>query len=74
MKYSEKKTEYLTKRLVARQSKIAFREKAQNAMLLVGHTIVVENGWVVKKSKDGREIRVREINNTTPHKRKLVLD
>lgn len=67
-------TEYITKRLVARQSKLAFREKAQNAMELVGHTVIAEAGWIVKKTEDGKVTKLKKIDAIVKSSRKLALD
>ncbi len=74
MRKDKSQTEYITKRLVARQSKLAFRQKAQDAMKLVGHTVVAEAGWIVRKEGDGRVTKLKEIEFAGTASRKLVLD
>lgn len=74
MRKDKNQIAYITKRLVATQSRIAFREKAQSAMALVGHTVVAEAGWIVKKTGDGRVTKLKEIGSTKASSRKLVLD
>jgi len=45
---------YLTKRMVVATGKAAGRRAAKNAMEVMGYVVVSEDGWVVKKIKDGR--------------------
>jgi len=74
MKNHTRQAEYLTKRLVARQSRMAFKEKAENAMKLIGHIIVAEAGWIVRKTEDGQTIRLKKIETSPPPSRKPALD
>jgi len=43
-------------------------------MKLIGHIIVAEAGWIVRKTEDGQTIRLKKIETTTPLSRKPVLD
>jgi len=45
---------YLTKRMVVATAKAAGRRAAKNGMEVMGYVVVSEDGWVVKKIKDGR--------------------
>jgi hypothetical protein len=45
---------YLTKRMVVATAKAAGRRAAKKAMEVMGYVVVSEDGWVVKKFKDGR--------------------
>jgi hypothetical protein len=74
MSKTQKKTEYLTKRLIERQSRLAFRQKAKDAMALIGHTIVAEKGWIVKKNDDGTVDQLKKIKTLEKVPRKLILD
>jgi hypothetical protein len=74
MRKEKNQIAYITKRLVATQSRIAFREKAHNAMALVGHTVVAEAGWIVKKTEDGQVTKLKKIDSVRTPSRKLVLD
>ncbi|WP_289029271.1 hypothetical protein [uncultured Algoriphagus sp.] len=64
---------YVTTRLVKRKAKKAFTSGAQQAMESNGFVIVAENGWIVKKTKDGEVQRIKEINSDSADL-KLILD
>lgn len=74
MRKDKNQIAYITKRLVATQSRMAFKEKAQRAMDLIGYTVVAEAGWIVKKTGDGRVTKLKEIDSSKASSRKLVLD
>jgi len=44
---------YLTKRRLASAARIGIREAAAHTMLVMGYTVIVLDGWVVKKHADG---------------------
>jgi len=71
MKSTEKK--YVTKRLVARLSKSAFKSASSEAMEANGYVVVVKDGWVVKEFSDGR-IEAMEKLDADLAKLKPVLD
>lgn len=45
-----------------------FKEVAKQAMETMGHIVVAEDGWVVKKYKDGRIEKIVEIGTEEPLK------
>ena len=69
----KEEVEYITTRLVKRKAKEAFMEGAQKAMESNGFVIVAEDGWVVRKSKNGTIERIKEIKSDSSGL-KLILD
>ncbi len=67
------KKEYITKRLVERQSKKAFTTASTEAMEANGYVIIVKDGYVVKESSDGSIEILEELDNDISEM-KLVLD
>ncbi len=67
------KKEYITKRLVERQSKKAFTTASNEAMEANGYVIIVKDGYVVKESSDGSIEILEELDNDISEM-KLVLD
>jgi hypothetical protein len=45
--------EYLTKRVVARATKKGMKAASEETMKIMGYNVIVKDGWVVKKYKDG---------------------
>lgn len=62
---------YIGSRMVSSKSRIAFREGARRAMRMNGYVIIAENGWVVKKYKDGQIERIQEIVSVSNQELKL---
>lgn len=60
---SKKSITYITTRLVRSKSAQAFKEGAEQAMDAVGYIVVVEDGWVVRKFKNGNTERIKPINS-----------
>ena len=54
--------EYVSKRLVARGSKRAFKKAAGKAMEENGYVVVAKDGWVVKEFSDGRIERLHKLD------------
>jgi hypothetical protein len=54
--------EYVSKRLVARGSKRAFKKAADKAMEENGYVVVAKDGWVVKEFSDGRIERLHKLD------------
>ena len=54
--------EYVSKRLVARGSKKAFKKAAVKAMEKNGYVVVAKDGWVVKEFSDGRIERLHQLD------------
>lgn len=48
-----KRKPYLTKRMVIGAAKSGVKAAAKETMAVMQYTIVVENGWVVRKNADG---------------------
>ena len=71
MESSKKK--YISKRLVERKSKSAFKSAAKKAMTDIGYVIIVEDGWVVKKYSDGEIEKIEELN-TERISQELIFD
>jgi len=57
------KKEYITKRLLKRGSKKAFKLASKEAMEANGYIIVVKDGWVVKEFSDGRIERQEKLDS-----------
>ena len=59
---------YLSKRMLVLKSTIAVRRAAKESMEIMGYVVVAEDGWVVKKFKDGRIERLSELEKSNgPH-------
>jgi hypothetical protein len=52
-KSSARKTSYLTKRRLLRAAQSGIQQAAIETMNVMGYTVVVNRGWVVKKFADG---------------------
>ena len=64
---------YLTKRILNTAAKTGFKKGADNTMEIMGFNVIVHQGWVVKKYRDGRIARIKKLDKT-PTERALVLD
>ncbi|MFT3949197.1 MAG: hypothetical protein QM763_19695 [Agriterribacter sp.] len=51
----------LTKRTIVRQARAAGRRAALRAMHVMGFVVTIEDGWVIKKFKDGQIERISKI-------------
>ena len=69
---SEKK-EYLTKRLLKRGSKKAFKLASKEAMEANGYVVIVVDGWVVKEFADGKIEKLEKLD-TELTDQELILD
>ena len=67
------KKEYITKRLLKRRSKSAFKSASKEAMEANGYVVVVADGWVVKEFSDGRVERLEKLD-TEQADQELILD
>jgi len=65
--------EYLTKRIVVRATKKGMKKASQETMDTMGYNIIAQNGWVVKKHKDGTIELIEEIK-TPVHSGPISLD
>lgn len=52
---------YLTKRTLISSAKSAGKAAAEKAMDLMGYVVVAENGWIVKKYRDGNVVRISQV-------------
>ena len=52
---------YLRTRDLVRRSTKAIKEAAKETMDLMGYVVMAEDGWIIKKYKDGRIERIEEI-------------
>ena len=69
---SAKNSEYLTKKLLIRATSKGFKEASANAMSVAGSIVIVKNGWVVRKFKNGKEERIEKVHKSST--RTLALD
>ena len=51
----------LTKRTIVQRARFAGRRAALRAMRVMGFVVTIEDGWVIKKFKDGKIERVSKI-------------
>ena len=70
-KIRAKKKPYLTKRILLSAAKSAGKKAELNAMLVMGHIVTVQDGWVIKKFRDGTIERIKALE---PLNTKLALD
>jgi hypothetical protein len=63
---------YLTKRILVRAARSGVKTAAEETMKVMGHVIIVENGWVVQKDSDGNTIQITPIDQ--PDSPALTLD
>jgi len=61
MKRAEVK--YLSKRLVTRKSKSAFKVAAKKALAINGYILVERDGWLVKEFSNGDVVQIEQIHN-----------
>ena len=57
----EPQTAYLTTRALERALSKATRNLTEEAMELMGYIVITEDGWVVKKFKDGSVEKIEKI-------------
>lgn len=67
------KKKYISKRLVERKSKVAFKSAAKKAMTNIGYVIVVKDGWVVKEYSNGKVEKIEKLSSHSANQ-KLILD
>jgi len=65
--------EYLTKRVVVRATKKGMKKASKETMDTMGYNVIAQNGWVVKKHKDGTIEFLEEIK-TPAHSGTISLD
>lgn len=64
---------YISKRLVERKSKKAFKVAAKSAMTDIGYVVIVKDGWVVKEFSNGEIERLEELSSENVNQ-ELILD
>jgi hypothetical protein len=62
-KGSNKKTAYLTKRILISAASQGIRAAAAETMEIMGYVVIAMDGWVVKKYSDGRIERISKIEH-----------
>ncbi|TSD67759.1 hypothetical protein FFF34_010335 [Inquilinus sp. KBS0705] len=65
--------EYLTKRVVIRATKKGMKKASQETMDTMGYNVIAQNGWIVKKYRDGTIEFIEEIK-TSDHTGPVILD
>ncbi len=58
------KNRYLTKRIVISASKKALLKASKETMQIMGHNVIVQDGWVVKKHADGTIEKIQKITSS----------
>lgn len=71
MRLKKKKQAYITKRLLVSKSSRAMILASHKAMEIVGYTIKVHKGWVVKEFEDGSIEKIKELDSSTIN---IILD
>lgn len=73
--YKSRATEraYLSKRMMLRALRKATLHLTDDAMERMGYIVTVSDGWVVKKPKVGKMVRMYKLPKVNMHK-KIVLD
>jgi len=75
MSESSKKAPYLTKDITKRAVGKGLQQASREAMDTAGSLLEVEGGWVVRRYKDGRVERTRQLqSNTSSEALKLRVD
>lgn len=54
--------EYLTKRVVDRASRKGMKAASEETMEVMGYNVIVKDGWVVKKYKNGSIEQLEKVN------------
>ncbi len=68
-----KSPNYLTKRILAQAANQGFSSAAVETMRVLGYNIIVQDGWVVKKLKDGSIEKISKLEKRKSNF-KIVLD
>lgn len=67
------KIKYISKDMVAKKSRSAFREGALRAMHTNGYVVIAHEGWVVRKYSNGNIERLEKISEE-PQQLKVIRD
>lgn len=57
----KKSPPYLTKRILISAAKRGIRKAAEETMQIMGHVVIAQNGWVVRKYADGTIEQIEQI-------------
>ncbi|HEY4110405.1 hypothetical protein [Puia sp.] len=66
------KQPYLTKRILVSAARSGIRKAAKETMEIMGFVVIVKDGWVVKKYRDGKIEKLERLES--PENTRLVLD
>jgi hypothetical protein len=58
---AQAKPVYLTKRILERAARKAFREAAKSSMERMGYVVVEQDGWIIRLFKDGKIEQIEQI-------------
>ena len=61
----------LTKKILIEAASEGFSKAAAKTMKVMGHNVIVKNGWVVKKFADGRIEKISKLKSTN---KPVILD
>jgi len=64
---------YVTKRILVRNSTRAIKNASEKAMDIAGSTVIVRDGWIVRKFESGRIEKIEKLESKVNHK-ELSLD
>ncbi len=67
MKKASKKSPYLTKAITKRAIDKGFKQASRNAMDTAGSVVEVEDGWVVRRYKDGTCTKLKQLPPKAPN-------
>ncbi len=63
---------YLTKRKLASAARRGIRKAAADTLTAIGYNVIVQNGWVVRKGKDGSITNLKRL--ARQKQSKIILD
>ena len=74
--FSERETDknYLTKQLLQRASRTGTAQASKETIDTMGYTVIVENGWLVRKEKDGTITRIKRLEKGTHARKGRIID
>jgi hypothetical protein len=62
---AKKDQNYLTKRILVAAAKKSFSSGASKTTVVMGHNVVVKNGWLVKQYPNGKITRIKRVKPQT---------
>jgi len=72
MTQSNRNEGYLTKRILKQATAKGFRDASKNAVDVADSVVVVKDGWLVKRFKNGKVVKIKKLPKIKPSK--IVLD